>query len=1290
MSERQKLIGVCLTEAHSVLNTGFLSELNKAAAAEGYALVLFNSTPNAYRGEDGVTGSRAVYRSIQFSNFDAIVIIYYTLQDPQVLSEIVSGARRRHVPVISIGAEMQECYSFVNRYEDAYRDLLCHVISDHGARDTVYLAGRRNDSNSALRVDCYRRALESCGLPFEESRVYYADYSPDKAAEIVREFISGRDKMPDAVFCANDFMAIAVCDTLRENGIRVPEDVKVTGFDGTPSAYMVKPHLTTCCDDPPGLARETIHLVCSLKSGKRVPRMSYHHFRAVLSESCGCVSETNDRFDALTLFRRSERLNGHENDLYLKANILATEKDPEVFWDRLSRTLLPDSVLYVNKSFLDLFSGKEYSATGAEENIVAIPCRSGDEPLSFNPGLLKQIHPHGKKRTGVNIINAITVGNLYCGCYDVHTDDPEGDAQLIKRMSDVLCLLFTIQVGQARQQMLISDLGNTLYVDAATGLNNLRGLNRWYEAYSAETDNHSRPLSLSIYSINHYAYIYENYGMAEIESIISLVGARLKACNEEALLVARISEEQFVVVNSAENLQALGSSVDRAVSQFYRGIETHNAVSSKPYFIEVNCGCTTMDCGWENTALESLIHLALGEMYLNNMRSSSREVARSSKVSSSQYSTFNLLMEKNLLKFHFQPIVDARSGQISAYEALMRTDSLIQMTPLDILDVAREYNRLDEVERATVFGIIEHYVDHYSDFSGCRVFINTIPGHFLSAGDCAELKARFESYLNNFVFELTEQDTTPDDELDRLRSLCKAGSQTQIAIDDYGTGHSNMINVLRYAPQIIKVDRALISHIQDDSNKQLFVRNTIDFAHQNRIKVLAEGVETAEELRAVIDYGVDYIQGFFTGRPAERPLRAVSDTVRNIILEENLSIRRYNRSATVHTASDGEEIDVISLSVDGCACVQLTGGSATMVGIIKQTVDMSVHVADGAKASLTLRNVSLNSSGDPIISLGRDSELTLILEGESRFEKEGIFVPPTATLIIRGDGHLSIVNSRNYSIGIGANYNDPYGTIIVDMAGSLSIRSSGDRIVCMGGGRSAGEGIRLLRGSCSIQGNSITALGVGSTSGDARIGIGSEASLTILVEGNEAVGLGTISGEADIQSSGNLNITLNSERSVGAGTMGGSGQILLEGGRTAVLMHCDQGSCVGTFNGEMQVRVRDGALTVHGEGNRVAGFGSVSGACGTLIEGGHVTGDILAGENLLLGNEHSRVIITGGNVRLYPPEGQTPVSPGGHPLLYQEPREDHYEKSFRDKRESWVYKADRDTEGRLSVWIPAD
>ena len=1287
MADRQKLIAVCLSQVHNFLNTGFLNELSRVAEEDGYGVVVINTSLDFYWFQSDNKVPRAGYRALQYHLFDALFIICHSFHDDNLIRELVAGAQAQGIPVILAGMELPGCWSVINEYEEAYKELLRHVIRDHGARDTYYIAGMRDEPNSEGRVRCWREVLGEFSLPWSPGMLAYGNYWAKPAAEIVHKLICTRETLPDAIFCANDVMAIAVCDALREEGFRVPEDVIVTGFDSSPSAYMVRPRLTTCGDNPHSLAVKTMDLLRRIRAGEQPPYIIRHSFRSVLSQSCGCPSSGDDRYDALSVYRRSERLSSHENDLYHTVTRLLVQKEPESFLKMISASILPDSYICLNKRFLGIYSGMDYTADCIEEELLMIPYRDAEQDLAVTECKLSELRAPEGLETGISLFNTIHTGSVVCGFYAAHTRDLDSDAQLIKRLSDVLNLVFTIHLGNARQQLLIHHLDSTLYLDSATGLNNLKGLTRWFEKYSAEDANRFRPLALSVYCIHRYNYIYENYGMNETEEIVNLVANRLTSANPNALIIARISGDQFVVMDSGENSEAIGRTINRTTEDFFTQIESYNAISSRPYYIEVNCGCTTVDGGWKDTALENLIKLALGELYLNRMRSNIHTAAKSSSTAE-LYSTFNLLMEKNLFKFHFQPIVNAKSAQIYAYEALMRTDNLINLTPLEVLSIAREYNRLYDVEKATLFGIMDRFVNHYSEFFGSKVFINTIPGHFLNEEDCAAIREEFDNYLDCFVFELTEQDSIEDEELLRLKSLCKTGSTAQLAIDDYGTGHSNIVNVLRYSPQIIKIDRALISGIQNDRNKQLFVRNTIEFAHQNGIKALAEGVETSEELRTVIDYGIDLIQGYYTGRPSEVPATAVHESVRHEILAENLMLTRYNRDAKVYVASDGDVIDLLALAMDHYTCVRISGGHVTVTGQKTQSVDMLFLMEDNTEAALTFRDVNLKGVNETPVQLGNRCRLTLIVEGSNTLNKEGVRVPASSFLTLLGSGELMILNNRNYSVGIGSNYNDPYGTIVIDLEGALTIQSSGDKVVCIGGGRSAGEGIFILRGTLRLAANGISVIGLGSSTGDTQIEINQEASVTAIIDGNDSLGIGSLSGQALLRSAGDLDITVNCERATGIGSMNGTGEFVLEGGEVSVTVHCDAGTCIGTFTGEVTTLIRDARVRIHGEGNRVAGLGSTDGACDTRIESGDVAGTVLAGERMIIGNKHSRVIITGGNVAIFPENNQVPVSPAGAPLHCMTPAEDHFEQECKDKRSAWTYVADRNKENQLYVWLP--
>ena len=1287
MNKEQKTIGICLSQVHTYLKAGLVDALSRAASAEGYDVVVFNSSLDYYWSQKGNIVTRCVYDLVRYESLCAMIILHENIYDMRLLEKMIQQSRDNGIPVFYLGGIHNRCVSIVDNYTEAYKSVIRHVITAHGVQTPFFIGGIPGEDNAEKRLQCYREVLEECGVPCREDDIAFGNYLETVALEITRKLLAERKQMPDAFICANDSMAIAVCNELKQHGIRVPEDIIVTGFDGTPVSRLLQPQLTTCGSQPDALARQILSLLYDIRAGNKVPDVCSNDYEAIITESCGCPAIPHPEMDTLYSYQQTEALFNHENMIYYGVERLLKLKDIHEILEMLSALLLPDSALYMNRILLEADPDAEYTQTSLEDELIMVPYRASDAPLVFRKVYRKDMPLPADTADGVSVVNLVHSDTLVCGYYAVHTRDMLRDNQLIKRVSDVLNLVFSILIGRLHQRQLQAHLENNLYMDSLTGLENLKGLTRWFEAYSGDEAHHDRMLALSVYNISRYSYIYETYGMAETEEVSRLTADALREANPEALAIARISEDQYAVVDCAEDDPHLSAVISASVEQFFHRIESYNAESTKPYYLEINCGCTTVERGWQDATLENLIRMALGEMYLNRMKEGRREKIQKNPNPAKLYSAFSLLMEKNLFRYYFQPIIDAKTGLICAYEALMRTDGLIHLSPLEILTTAREYGRLYDVEKITLNGIMERYIHNYSDFQGCPVFINTIPGHFLNDADCAELMDKFGSFLDCFVFELSEDDPTSDEELERLKRLCKPGGHTRIAIDDYGTGHSNIVNLLRYSPHIIKIDRGLISGIAHDSNRQLFVRNTIDFAHQNGIKALAEGVETTEEMRAVISYGIDLSQGYYTGRPSEKPLRALSETVRNEILEEQLRAARYDSEAILYILRNGETANLVDLALRKVTCIQVGSGSFTITGIKSQNVNMTLRIEDNAEAVITLNQINMKGATEPTIQLGQNSRVTLILEGQNTLTKEGILVPGTAELTLAGEGQLHVNNNRNYSVGIGANFNDPYGTIILDTAGPVTIHSSGDKVVCIGGGRSAGKGIRFVRGSYHLSASGINVIGIGSAGGRADIS-GDHVDLNIHGEGNEVLLIGSVSGDASVRLAGSIQLSSACERVTGIGTLTGTANVQLEGGILSAAINCDAGAILGTFDGEAMVRCRNTRIRLHGEGNRVAGFGSITGACDTRIDSGEIRGELLAGERLLLGNANSRFVVTGGNFQIFQEGPSVPVSPDGRPLFFFNPKEDHFEQTFSDRRETWTYVADRSPEGYLGVFIP--
>lgn len=891
MIKNKKVIGVCLNRFHDTTRSNYINFFYKLAEEQGYKVILFNSFVDYFHKDAFDDGAKAVYDLINHELLDALIVHSESFCDKTVSNEIVARAQEKSVPVIMINEEKSGCYAVLGSYEKAYKSIIRHVISEHGVTDTFFVAGNKEgDEISRKRIRYYREVLEENGLTFDEGRVGYGGYWEGPTRALTESLVENGKRPPQAIICANDYMAFTVCEVLEKYGYHVPQDVLVTGFDGIPSAEFFNPQMTTCNENLIGLAQKSMEAVnLALDGGE--PCILTNEYIARFSESCGCKMGTQTDFRQVSreLCLALENMGGYEESALTWVDRVLSIKDMNSLYVNLAGSILKDSYACLNSDFVvnAMGNGNEERMNKISEGALVVHSKYSDKETSvvksaeWIPDLEGWVEEHS-----LLILTAMYAGSEVCGYFAVKTEDVMGERHQIKRAAKTVNIACTVALNYFRQMTLRMNAENATLTNAVTNLPNLKGTVNWFEDFSSFEGNHQKALSVSVYGLPKYTYIYENYGIKDVEEVLRFVAESLKIANPSDCFIGHISEDEFVIVNYYDDENAISETINNATSVFYSVVEGYNSNSEKDYFVEVNCGCTVVYSGWEGS-LEGFIKFANSEMYMNRLKMGGGAVVKEKTAPKEHYKALELLIEKNLFNYHFQPIVNAKSGEIYAYEALMRTDPSIGMNPLEVLDAAKEYNCLYEIEYATMFNIMERYAKERDKFGQRKVFINTIPGYFLKDEDITRITDKYGKYMDSVVFELTEQNTVSDEELDSIRRMSGKDKNSRIAIDDYGTGHSNIVNLMRYAPHIIKIDRFLISDIHKDQNKQMFVRSTIEFARMNGIMVLAEGVETSNELRMVIDLGVDLIQGYYTGRPVAEPIAEIALDIKKEILDAN-------------------------------------------------------------------------------------------------------------------------------------------------------------------------------------------------------------------------------------------------------------------------------------------------------------------------------------------------------------------------------------------------------------------
>lgn len=235
------------------------------------------------------------------------------------------------------------------------------------------------------------------------------------------------------------------------------------------------------------------------------------------------------------------------------------------------------------------------------------------------------------------------------------------------------------------------------------------------------------------------------------------------------------------------------------------------------------------------------------------------------------------LIASRQIDIAFQPFIDVMSHSIHGYEALGRPPKSAGFSDIsELLTIASAANCRLELECHLVTRAIDRFAT--LGLTG-RLFVNLSPeclGHpgFSIEDLLTDLQNHSLSYTR-LVIELTEQQCSVfphvlQSNLDRLRKLGIA-----LALDDFAAGYNGMLHWMDQQPEIVKIDRKMLSDIDKLPKKYRFVRSVVHLAKESGAHVIAEGIENPSEAGVLAELGVDFLQGYLFGRPESEPLQAI-------------------------------------------------------------------------------------------------------------------------------------------------------------------------------------------------------------------------------------------------------------------------------------------------------------------------------------------------------------------------------------------------------------------------------
>lgn len=258
---------------------------------EDVNLYIFNSSGDWSRDEDYNIGEYNIYRLPDLKDYDGIIVDLNNIRYPDVRAYVIEAAKKTGKPVISVANEIEDFYYVgIDNYA-AIREMIAHLYEKHVCCKFWFVMGPEDNYENGIRVRALKDFMREHGIAYTDADFYYDSYEYKCGVSGFQKLCEEHEGVPDAIICANDNIAVGVCEAAIRSGYRIPEDFCVTGFDNFDKASYYSPHITTIGHIREEVGYQCMEIFLELWAGKEVPRFNYTSHECIFWESCGCTAD---------------------------------------------------------------------------------------------------------------------------------------------------------------------------------------------------------------------------------------------------------------------------------------------------------------------------------------------------------------------------------------------------------------------------------------------------------------------------------------------------------------------------------------------------------------------------------------------------------------------------------------------------------------------------------------------------------------------------------------------------------------------------------------------------------------------------------------------------------------------------------------------------------------------------------------------------------------------------------------------------------------------------------------
>ena len=403
-------------------------------------------------------------------------------------------------------------------------------------------------------------------------------------------------------------------------------------------------------------------------------------------------------------------------------------------------------------------------------------------------------------------------------------------------------------------------------------------------------------LAVFFIDLDGFKPVNDTFGHSSGDRVLEQVGARLKLIARGSGVAARVGGDEFVLLGPAAGSQAAAAQIAARVIE---SLSKPYQVDNREVLISCSVGIALFP---EGCSSNKLIARADAAMYAAKRAGGSRHCFYSREMDADVQQNFDMLRDlrealvRNELELFFQPKVDARSGKVTAAEALLRWNHPTRgmVMPGEFIPLAERSGLIGPLGDWVIEAACRQARAWRDKGLRMRVAIN-LSAYQMRQDDIADritdALSRYRIHPSLLTCEITEsaamEDTLATQET--FRRLGELGAH--LSIDDFGTGYSSLSYLRKLPAQELKIDMSFVKDIESGADARAVVDAVVRLAHALGLKVVAEGVENTRQQQILLELGCDELQGYLFAKPMSARallLWAIGDRSESVAFRDSL------------------------------------------------------------------------------------------------------------------------------------------------------------------------------------------------------------------------------------------------------------------------------------------------------------------------------------------------------------------------------------------------------------------